>query len=221
MGSSGLNIIANRIKRLTAAFFILTLLFQLISCDDYGVLYTESIEDYNTEKYSVRKSFYLDSIPENATVVSFSYYEYWNESSDVYLELRFSTVQELEEHLFSVKNHVKSSLVDYPVQTVDGEWLLEVDNPYNDKYVDLFCLDYVTFDKDGDVTGYSIEFKPNYTLYRCNYGVISYSLEELTVIQSSAVGSFEYFEEAYVPKYFRRFNIPTDEEFERIYYVEY
>ena len=221
MGSSGLNIIANRIKRLTAAFFILTLLFQLISCDDYGVLYTESIEDYNTEKYSVRKSFYLDSIPENATVVSFSYYEYWNESSDVYLELRFSTVQELEEHLFSVKNHVKSSLSTKPTQPLDNEWFFEVDNPYNEKYADLFCRSYNTSSAEGDFTGYSIEIKPNYTLYRCNYGIVSYSLEELTVIQSSAVGSFEYFEEAYVPKYFRRFNIPTDEELERRYYVEY
>ena len=221
MGSSGLNIIANRIKRLTAAFFILTLLFQLISCDDYGVLYTESIEDYNTEKYSVRKSFYLDSIPENATVVSFSYYEYWNESSDVYLELRFSTVQELERYICSIKDHVKSSLSTKPTQPLDNEWFLEVDNPYNEKYADLFCRSYNSSSAEGDFTGYSIKIKPNYTLYRCNYGIVSYSLEELTVIQSSAVGSFEYFEEAYVPKYFRRFNIPTDQEFERIYYVEY
>ena len=40
-------------KMLSAILIAVILLLSLVSCDDYGVLYTESIEDYNTEKYSL------------------------------------------------------------------------------------------------------------------------------------------------------------------------
>lgn len=220
MGASGLNIVASRIKRLTAAFFILTLLFQLISCDDYGVIYTESIENYNTEEYPVKSAVFLETIPDNATVISFSYYDYWHESSEIYIELKFRTEAELEEYINSIKTHSESYLIN-ATKPSDGEWFVEVQNPYDSNYVELVSLSHSSWQNNKHSVGYSIEHHNTYITYVCNYGIISYSSEDLTVIQSSTQGRFETFEENYVPKYFERFNIPTDEEFERRYYVEY
>lgn len=226
MGASGLNVIANGIRRSVAVFFILTLLFQLVSCDDYGVIYTESIEDYNTEEYPVKSTVFLETIPDSATVISFSYYDYWHESHEIYIELKFSAESELKEYINSIKDHAESYLIN-ATKPSNGEWFAEVESPYDSNYVELISLSHSTWQNDKRFVGYSIEKRDSvehsgyYTQYVCNYQIISYSLEDLTVIQSSTQGYFEYFEEAYVPKYFRRFNIPTDKELERRYYVEY
>jgi hypothetical protein len=101
------------------------------------VRYTDSVDDYNKGEYYLYKTFYLSSIPENATVVSFSYYEHVHESCyDLYLELRFSTEQELEAHLDAISNHTKTVLASSHTQPYDGEWFFEVANPYDEKYVD-------------------------------------------------------------------------------------
>lgn len=213
-------------KKLFSVILIAVLvLFNFASCDK-GVLYTESIEDYNTEKYPIKNTIFLETIPDGATVISFAYYRYWGESRETHLELQFRTVSDLEEYINFIKSHAESYLIDCKKPS-DGEWFVEVENPYNENYVDLVVLDFPSSQNGKHYVGYSIEKKDSidsghkYTQYVCNYRIISYSLEDLTVIQSSAQGYFQYFEEAYVPKYFTRFNIPTDEEFERIYYVEY
>ena len=142
------------------------------------------------------------------------------------MELKFRTEAELKEYINSLKTHSESYLMN-AAKPSDGEWFVEVQNPYDPNYVELVLLAHSSWQNDKHFVGYSIEKKDSinsehkYTQYVCNYSIISYSLEDLTVIQSSTQGYFEYFEEAYVPKYFRRFNIPTDEELERRYYVEY
>jgi len=207
-------------KKLFSAILIAVLvLFNFASCDD-GVRYTDSVDDYNKGEYNLYKTFYLSSIPENATVVSFSYYRHVHENaSDVYLELRFSTIEELEAHLDAISNHTKTVLANSHTQPYDGEWFFEVANPYDEKYVDAFCWDYNGWiDGEKNYTGYSIEQKDNYVRYKCDYGIVSYSLEDLTVIQTNARGWFS--RGNYTPRYFKRFNIPTNEEIVRRYYRE-
>ena len=212
-------------KALSVILIAVFVLLSFASCDK-GVLYTESIEDYNTEEYPVKSPIFLETIPDNATVISYSYYDYWHESHDLYIELKFSAESELKEYINSIKNHAESYLIN-STKPSGGEWFIEVESPYDPNYVELVSLSHSTWQNDKHFVGYSIEKKDSinsghkYTQYVCNYRIISYSLEDLTVIQSCAQGYFQYFEEAYVPKYFTRFSIPTDEEFERIYYVEY
>lgn len=213
-------------KALSAILITVILLFSLVSCDD-GVIYTESIEDYNTEEYPIKSPIFLEAIPDNATVISFYYYEYWHESHDLYIELEFSAESELKEYINSIKNHAESYLTN-STKPSGGEWFIEVENPYDPNYVELVSLSHSTWQNDKRFVGYSIEYQDSvehngykYIQYVCNYRIISYSLEDLTVIQSCAQGRFEPFEEDYIPKYFERFNIPTDKELERRYYVEY
>ena len=208
-------------KALSAILSAVILLLSLVSCDD-GVRYTDSVDDYNRGDYYFYNSFYLSSIPENATVVSFSYYRHVHENaSDVYLELRFSTIEELEAHLDAISNHTKTVLASSHTQPYDGEWFFEVANPYDENYVDAFCWDYNGWiDGEKNYTGYSIERKNDHAIYNCDYGIVSYSVEDLTVIQARAHGRFEPYEEGYTPKYFKRFNIPTNDELVRRYYIE-
>ena len=207
-------------KMLSAILVAVILLLSLVSCDD-GVRYTDSVDDYNRGDYYFYKSFYLSSIPENATVVSFSYYSHVHESSyDVYLELRFSTIEELKAHLDAISNHTKTVLASSHTQPYDGEWFFEVSNPYDEKYVDAFCWNYNGWIDGENYAGYSIENEDNYVRYKCDYGIVSYSLEDLIVIQTEAHGCFERYVVNYTPKYFKRFNIPTNEELVRRYYIE-
>lgn len=189
------------------------------------MIYVEGAEFYNTEDYPLYETLFLKELPQEAEAVDFSYYLYYTaEEEDTYLELKFNSLDEMQVYL----DTLTATLVDYyrnsynETQSNNGEWFIECPNPYNEKYTDLFS---VVFDAGyctgADYTGYVIEKNEDLFWYKCDYGIISYSYEELTVIQTSSEGWFcESVHGDYVPKYLKRFNVPLNEEHIRKLVVE-
>lgn len=181
----------------------------LSSCTDYTI-YTQDISQYNSKDFPIDQTFFLKEIPSNADAIAFSYYDYWEEDFDLYLELKFKNQQELEDYLTELKNYVINSFESRDIERL----FREVINPYDSSYTDLFIMAYITMQGDKMFTGYEIKVSDNSKLFSCNFGVISYSLDDLTVIQSATSGSFENVNK-YIPKYFERFNVPLNENYER------
>ena len=180
------------------------------------VYFTESIEDYFSEECRLPPEIFLDEIPSNADVISFSYYSYWSEAKDIYLELTFSSKDEMEAYLFELKDHgIQSS-------QVDGELFITEHNPYDPTFTDLFCTTFITYTKNKTYTGYSIDPGKNRDTITCdcNFAVISYSYEKLTVIQSYVCGSFRHSIHNYTPRYFLRFHLPVSEKHDRLIPIE-
>lgn len=199
-----------------AILSLILVLATLISCGNSGELYTEDINNYGSDKYHRRSSFFLPELPTNADVVFFSSYNYYNEIFDQYLELKFNTKEEMHEYI--------SSILDYDLASFSKEnreepaigWVVEETNPYNSSYTDLISTS-MTSGTYGDVdvrwVGYKIRTTGNERI-EANLSIVSYSDEELTVIQSYLYGI------NYTFKYFTRFNIPLDENHERRVIVE-
>ena len=184
-----------------------------------GVLYTQQQVDYNTDKYPITEPIFLDKIPVNARVASFSYYNYWDEARDIYLEIKFDTEEEFNAYL--------SDLTEKYLKAMEGisppsncEWLVKMQNPYNENFVDLFCTAFVSYSENKIFTGYRIVLDDDECRYDCNFGVISYSYEELTIVQSLTTGYFCNSIHKYTPQYFVRFSVPFNETTERLIYIE-
>ena len=185
--------------------------------------YTENIEDYNTEKYRlpfILVPIFLDAIPENATVVRFSHYCYYHrEDEDIYLELKFETKEEMDEYLSAIKDQCQKEFEPVAHNYNSKDAFVEVENPYNEKYIELFYKRCCISRMNEEYTGYSAEDQGKGYYYDCQFAVVSYSYEELTVIQAYTSGGFYEPENKYTPKYFIRFSVPLREEFERHYNV--
>lgn len=186
-----------------------------------GVCATEDVGDYNTAEYPLHLPIFLNEIPSYAEVASFSYYNYWNEANDYYLELKFSSRKEMEDYLSQWQTAALETLRK-DGQPANREWFVTDQNPYNSSYTDIFCTTYITFTAETEYTGYSIEPSGDSQnpLYRCNFGVISYSFDELTVIQTYVHGHFREAEHHHVPRFFLRFDVPLDERYERRFYFD-
>ena len=192
------------------------------TADDF-TFYTENIEDYNTEGYSISfflAPIFLDEIPENATVVYFSHYHFYNhEDEDIYLELKFETKEEMDEYLSAIKDQCQKEFEPVAHNYNSKDAFVEVENPYNEKYIELFYKRCCISRMNEEYTGYSAEDQGKGYYYDCQFAVVSYSYEELTVIQAYTSGGFYEPENKYTPKYFIRFSVPLREEFERHYNV--
>ena len=207
-----------RFSVITISIFILLVIICKVALTKEEIYYTDDIINYHTESYPLPPLF-LEEIPSNAQVVSFSYYNYWHEQFDYYLELTFDTSEEMESYILQLKNYYSEKLshIDYWPQ--QGKIIVDT-NPYDSDYTDMFYTIYGTSSSETNRTGYGIKQIGKKLKYECCFGVISYSLEDLTVIQSYTsfwtVTTFEH-----IPKYFTRFNIPNDREFEKYYYLTY
>lgn len=194
------------------------------SCFESHELYTDNIEDYNTEKYPMPEFLFLDKIPSYADVVAFYYYDYWYEQQDYYLELKFESAENLDTYVSELKLHYLNNAKDWN-RVYEEDWIVEQKNPYNENYEELICTvcrTYKTKPTGGEqaFTGYQI-WDDELKVYKCNFGIISYSYEDLTVIQSRASGWFQENVNKYLPKYFSRFNVPITEKHERLVYFNY
>ena len=187
------------------------------SCYDYPI-YTDDIALYS--QTISNNNFYKANLPEGAEIVKFTHYNNWNEDFDTFLELSFQS----EEDLIECLNILAPSKFDPNGEEgyKQSELFLEMPNPYNSSYTDLVNLFYLSSNANTTYTGYSVRVSKIMFL-RCNFGVISYSLEELKIIQSSMQGSFSFGDtfdsENYAPKYFEYFSIPINEHTERTYEV--
>ena len=184
---------------------------------------TDSIEDYNNEKYNGDHSYYvfMPTLPENAEVVSYYSYNYWDQDYDRYLELKFGTREEMDEYLNALFEYASANIEEarqtlYPK---DDDWFAREVNPYDSSFIDCYSKDHFYSRGEYEYTGYETG-----SSLRCSYSVISYSYDCLTVIQSYARGSFQRFYHGdYIPKFLERFGIthasPSHEivvEFDRI-----
>ena len=57
-------------------------------------------------------------------------------------------------------------------------------------------------------------------IYRCNFGLISYSIEDLIVIHSRVYGSYNSEVHDHIPQYFKRFDVPLQVGHKRIFVIE-
>ena len=206
-----------KISRKFIALLLLISMLLMSSCYNYPLyiddpaLYSQTISNNN---------FYKGDLPESAEIVRFSHYNNWNEDFDTYLELSFRS----EEDLIECLKILAPSKFDPNGEAIyqQSELFLETPNPYNSSYTDLVNLFYVSSNAYTTYTGYSVRISKIMFL-KCNFGVISYSLEDLKIVQASMQGSFSFGDtfdsENYTPKYFEYFNIAINENTERIYEV--
>jgi len=199
--------------------FVVYVAYKLYTTEEH-LYYTESIDDYNTEKYPVNSCIFAEEIPEYAEVIAFSYYDYWNEAIDIYLELKFDSEEDLNSYLESVRTRCLSCLDDYRPPTNTG-WIVEEENPYNTRFTDWLCTLFSISVNDEHYTGYEISPGETETKSDCNFGIISYSYEDLTVIQARTCGNFRSTIHKYTPKYFARFGVPQTEPHERTVNLEW
>ena len=180
------------------------------------VYFTENVADYNSKQYPLASEVFMPEIPTSANVISFAYYKYWGEAKDIYLELEFSTKEEMETYLSNLKKHGLQSS-----QTSNG-WFVTEPNPYDPSFTDLFCTVFTITEGEQTYTGYSVDptKESNTITYKCNFAVISYSYEKLIVIQSRVSGFYRHNIHNYTPQYFLRFDVPLDKKHARIITVE-
>jgi len=206
---------------ITAIIFLVICIYvaaRIIAVPD-GEKFTDKIENYNTEEYDVPLFVFPAEIPSNAQVISFCYYDYWYEEKDIYLELKFSTAEEMESYLNKVKSDYVS-MCQAKLAPRNGEWFIETQNIYNHSYTDMFCTA-LEISQDGKhYIGYEIEPRGDCTLYSCNFMVISYSYDELTVIHASVRGSYLSNVNKHLPEYFTRFDVPCQEHHQRRFYLD-
>ncbi len=195
---------------------VLSMLFiGVISVED-GELYTDNIADYDSKKYPVPSGIFPQEIPENCEVVKFYYFDYWHEAEDVYLELKFSTKEEMDKYISYLKTEYMKT--DNNFDHTNTNPFVEEKNIYNSSYIDCFCEEYNVIQGDDEYFGYSFYPVDSEMVYECNFSLISYSYQDMIVISSTSRGYFRDNVHEYTPKYFERFNVPLDTVCKRLFY---
>ena len=126
----------------------------------------------------------------------------------------------------ALQENAEERLNNLPGITPIGGRVAEEINPYNFKYIDIVYLYSPTSTRGFSFHGYEMLYTDYGDVdFLANFCAISYSYEELTVIQTDAVFSVLFDKgsesEEKKPKYFERFNIPLEPEHSRMFYVEY
>lgn len=181
-------------------------LFAYLLLSPQDIIYSTNVADYNTTDFPMPSEVFPTLVPENAEIISFSYYHFWSEDEDYYLELKFSSAEELEQYLSATIESCNEYCMRNYSNAVE-QWFLEEKNPYNVTYTDLFNICFASYSQNKSYTGYKITENNSYI---CNYGIISYSYADLTVIHTRAAGSFHGDDNNHVPQYIARFDIPID-----------
>ena len=169
---------------------------------------TDDIEDYNSYEYpfcDIAERIFPDEIPESAEVVKYFYDAYHTEGGghfedcNIYLELRFLTIEDFYTYLSLIKEQALTS---------GFKLCLEEKNPYDPLYMDLFY----NLENEYRTESY-YEIRPYKRRYAAlaEFSVVSYSEENLTVIHAHASGSFGADDITYL----NRFGVPTDKEHKR------
>jgi len=179
--------------------------------------FTTNIENYGSGKYRLDSDIFLNEIPENAEVVNFTYYKYWHEEQDIYLELKFHSKEEMDSYLSNIRETCIKAQQNHSNNTKDRNWFITEQNPYDPSYTDSFFIAHYSNIAGRDFTGYHMEGKG---LCFYHFAVISFSYEELTTIQTYACGAFVENAKRYTPRYFIRFQVPMDVTMNRVHYLD-
>ena len=95
-----------------------------------NILQISGINHYDPELYSIPLTVFPAEIPSSAHVLSYTYYNYWHEAEDIYLELKFDNLKDMEDYLFNVKQNCLDNCHDYTPLN-NNSWFLETENIYN------------------------------------------------------------------------------------------
>lgn len=200
---------------------ILILCFAL-STSCYGRSeYPIYVNDISLYAETVAGSDYFKvALTSSTEILSFSYYNNWNEDFDTYLELCFENKEDLLECLQSLAPSKFDSNGEAGYS--QDELFVETPNPYNSSYTNLINMSFRTYRGDAIYTGYYTR-SSELLFLKCNFGIISYSIEDLKILQFATQGTFSFGDglgaENYTPKYFEYFNIPIDENTKRMYEI--
>ena len=214
------------LKIFTSALLIISLsTFFLTSCDNdqEHVYYTDDINDYLSEEYAIGSGFFLGEKPDYATVKRFVYYSYWSEVRDHYLELTFDSREDMDKYLAQIVSAVERRALKNNIRKPIQGWYVEEENPYDSSYTDWIFTTWLICIGDEKLTGYSVRAdadRGNHVL-SANAEIISFSYNDLTIVQTRMFGSFETLAIDHRFEYFKRFNIPVDESFEKYVYLDY
>ena len=194
----------------------------LTSCDLFSKdIYVTDVKEYSNIGYTQSCSVFPKEIPSNSSVVNFSYYYEapHGECYDVYLELKFQTTDELEKHITTILAQIEAENREDPTQFYahDGNLYHSECNPYNSDYTDVFSTETLVWTGDQYFVGYSVS-PEDHKEYQAHYAIVSYSLEDLTVIHTVAVGRSKASQHSL--KYLERFNITEEQATERWIYLE-
>ena len=190
-----------------------------VSCDStYDHYYSEYILDYFSDRVDFSgkvSAIFMKEIPDCAEIVDFSYYKYYNERRHIYLELKFDDQKDFENYLKSLTEHAEKYYLEN-IDTIKGissaeKWIQKIQNPYDESFIELFVATAFWLSSP-NYGGYFM--REQYGTYHCNFSVIGYSYDELTVIQTYIHGLFSI-ENSPIPKYFERFEIPFNKAYDR------
>lgn len=203
------------VKSLVLDVVLLIVIFSIFTACSPDGAHTTDIGDYNSEQYPIIAANFPNAIPSNAEVVDFVYYEDSQKNEVCHLELKFYTKQELQEYLDNLLLEAAQKLED--LEFPQGpNWFYFEANPYSSSYTDIFCTPYI-FDIAGkEYMGYEIDLHDGTTYYSAHYGIISYSLDELTIVHTYGRGLFSSAVDKVFPKYIERFSVPTDRNHKRM-----
>ncbi len=202
------------------AFFAGFMGMLILVLGGYGCSYTEDVANYG--KYDEGAHILADHFPEkitgDMTVVDFVYYYTYIDANqeDLYLEVTFNDGDMMESYL------------NVAMDAFSENGLIVTQNPYNDKYTDVYENRWVLWSgKYGSLTT-SIIFDDTEP---CNYvdmyySSITYSYDELTIIYNfTGIGSDiikggNPNEGYYIPKFLQRFGVEYSEENNYMYKYE-
>ena len=209
----------DKVKKISILIIIVIIVALFIKfCVPSGVYMTTDVKDYNKSKeHPIYSSLFLPELDPSLDVVSFYHYNYYYEVEDIYLEIKFQEIDKMEEYIKTLKDQCKQA-IDPEVKQPPYGWLIEETNPYDSKYIDFICLYLKGYTSNNETrSGYSIEINEKNTVITGAFSSITYSYEDLTVIQTDMHGFFRSTVHKYIPQYFIRFNIPLTTNYERMW----
>jgi hypothetical protein len=175
----------------------------MLTLGPYGCSYTQNIANYGNYDREMDIAHFPESIREDMTLVSFSYfYKYIDTTqTDLYLEVKFDDRQTMEKYLTQAK------------EAWSENGIQEFQNPYDPGYRDFvenrqlqgFSVSRISFGGDGD-----------YQYVDMDYRSVSYSFDDLTIIYNyTEIGNDIFLGDdpergEYTPKYLERFGVEKD-----------
>ena len=215
-----MHIMKRNIGMMITVSLLLTILNGCFKEDFDYITDIESYDDLGLSSPSSFYSIYLD-LPSDAEVLNFSYYKnsLFNHS-DIYLELKFQDVESIERYLNEIilKLEERNQEKVAPCYAKDGKHYHSEPNPYNSSYTDIFSLDKAMWSAGVNFVGYRYE-PGDINNYHTYYEIISYSMEDLIIIQTASDGFFGTAKNEHLPKYLEHFNMPLSKPVERWIYV--
>ena len=180
-----------------------------------GADFTDNINNYNNSDYYIPQAVFPSQIPTNAEIVSFSCYKYSTTKESAYLELKFNSPEEMETYIADVVQECEAYMRSRNFPPNTDVYFIEKTNLYNSSYKDMFCTYFFSWQYGEDYTGYKIyQDDSSELVYNGNFGTISYSFDDLTVIHNYSSGWFSERIFGFIPRYFTRFNATSHGEHE-------